>query len=191
MAAAMGKNSKVIKTIVYTALFIALLVVLQFLIGKLGVQLLTGSIVNFVLVAAVLIGGPVCGTVTAAASPVIAYFTGVAVLKSPLMLPAVAIGNIVLVLVYWLVFKIALPKVKKLSLYNWIIAVPLAAAAKFGVLYLAMVKITLPLLGLPDKAQAAISTAFGVTQLFTALIGGVIALIVVPTLQYAIGKSKK
>jgi hypothetical protein len=184
------KKSPIMR-IVYTAVFIALLVALQFSVGQLGIVLLTGSVVNFVLIASVLLFDDlICGAVVAVLSPVIAYFTGVAPLASPLMMPVVVLGNIVLVILFYLLFKIKLPKVKGIPALNWFISIIVASAVKCGALYLAMVKLLVPYLfangDIIEKQVNMISASFGISQLFTALIGGAIAFAVVPTLRYAL-----
>ena len=55
-----------------TAIFLALLIVLQAVTASLG-QFVTGSAVNFVLVAAAVIGGLWSGIVVAAVSPFLAF----------------------------------------------------------------------------------------------------------------------
>ena len=60
--------------------------------------------------------------------------------------------------------------------YN-IISVVVAAACKFVVQYLLIVKWIAPAF-LPPKAQAVMAVNFGVMQFFTACIGGVIACLI-------------
>lgn len=175
-------KNKGVRFIVYTALFIALLVVFQALSARLG-QMVTGSLVNLVLIAACVLGGWKSGLVVALVSPIFAKFFGIGPLWE--LIPFVALGNAALVGVYALVLKIKLP------LYvRWVIAVILAAGIKFAVLFVSIAKIMVPYLGLPPKKAAMISTMFGTPQLVTALIGGAVALVVIPLVKRGLDKSK-
>ena len=60
-----------------------------------------------------------------------------------------------------------------------------AAVCKFLTLFLVVVKLVLPSLGLAEKQVAMMSTMFSWPQLVTAAIGGVLALLVVPALKKA------
>ena len=70
----------------------------------------------------------------------------------------------------------------------------IGASVKCIILYLGIVKVLLPLLinGQPEAKQAAmtasLTASFGVTQLFTALIGGALAIIVLKLLPKALKK---
>lgn len=67
------------------------------------------------------------------------------------------------------------------------IALAAAATAKFLVLYLGIVQITVPfLLRLPAPQAAVISSMFSIPQLLTALLGGGVALLVLSPLKKAI-----
>ena len=66
-------------------------------------------------------------------------------------------------------------------------AVILAAAAKFLTLYLGIVKLAVPvLLGLPEPQASVVSQMFSLPQLFTALLGGAVALPVIRVLKKAV-----
>ncbi|WP_265458280.1 hypothetical protein [Enterococcus sp. HY326] len=63
-----------------------------------------------------------------------------------------------------------------------------AAAGKFGFLYLSVVQLVVPIvLAIPAPQSAVVSAAFSFPQLFTALAGGVIATIIIPLLKKALG----
>lgn len=154
-----------------TAVMIAVLVALQFVTKPLG-QFVTGSCVNMVLVVATLCGGLWCGFTVALISPFAAFLVvvGPALIQ---IVPAISVGNIVLVLVYAFVYK-------KLD-RAWVrecAAVIAAAVLKFAALYLVVVKLLLPVLGLAEKQVAVMSAMFSWPQLVTALIGGVLGAVV-------------
>lgn len=154
-----------------TAVMIAVLVALQFVTKPLG-QFVTGSCVNMVLVVATLCGGLWCGFTVALISPFAAFLVGVGPALIQIV-PVISVGNIVLVLVYAFVYK-------KLD-RAWVrecAAVIAAAVLKFATLYLVVVKLLLPVLGLAEKQVAVMSVMFSWPQLVTALVGGVLGVVV-------------
>ncbi len=166
------------KTIARTAILIALLVALQYATSSLG-QFVTGSCVNLVLAVAALFCGVWSGAVVAVVSPFFAFLLGVGP-KLIAIVPFIALGNLVYVLLLALLGK----RFEKLP--QSLIPVAAAAVCKFLTLYIVVVRLLLPALGLPDKQVATMSVMFSWPQLVTALIGGVLALAVVPALKKAI-----
>lgn len=163
----------------------ALLVILQFATKSLG-QIVTGSCVNFVLASTVLICGTGSAVVVALLSPLFAFLLGIGPAFLPIV-PCICVGNCVLVVVLRLISGkegSATGKVLKA------VSVAVSAAAKFLVLYLLVAKITIPLLGLPDNKAAIVSASFSWPQLFTALIGTSIAMLVCPRIQKGINKKQ-
>jgi hypothetical protein len=171
-----------------TAVMLALLVTLQALTKPMG-QLVTGSCVNAVLAIAVLLVGMSSGITIALISPVCAYLFGIApnfVTVLPIM-----IGNVCFVVL----LRLIAGKTHKP------VALVTAAGVKFGVLYLLVVKVICgiasgALLGkklgdivvLAPPMQKMLPTMFAWPQLFTALIGGGLALLIVPVLRKALHK---
>lgn len=162
------------KTITRTAILIALLVALQAVTRPLGNQFVTGSCVNLVLAVAAMLCGVWSGVIVAVISPFFAYFLGIS--PQIWLAPAIACGNAVYVVLIALLGK-------KLTVSaGGAVGVVAAAAAKFVVLYLVVVKLFIPMGNLPAKVAAQ----FSWPQLVTALIGGFLALAVVPTIKKAI-----
>src|SRR5690554_5821411 len=93
----MGMNKKVL-WITRTASFVALLVVLQFATSFLNNTMITGSIVNLILIISVMMGGLLCGSTVAVLSPIFAKFFGIGPLWT--IIPFIALGNITLVLLW-------------------------------------------------------------------------------------------
>ena len=85
------------------ALLIALLVAVQYLTKSMG-QFVTGSCVNLILAVAALVGGLWCGAAVAVISPFCAFLLGIG---TPILrlVPAIALGNLVLVTVLALLDK--------------------------------------------------------------------------------------
>jgi len=169
---------KRIKWITQTAIMLALLIVLQTLTKALG-QFVTGSCVNFVLSITVLLCGLVSGITVAILSPFFAFFLGIGPAFLPIV-PGIALGNIVIVLLLWLLLSkgdisIKLPKK--------VLAIVVSSVAKFAVLFIVVTKLILPLLGLKEKQVMAISASFSYPQLVTAIIGSTLAVILWPRVK--------
>ena len=160
-----------LKWITRGAAAIALIVVVQVVTAGLGQQLLTGSLVNLILALSALLFGWSVAAAAAVASPFLAYLLGIN--AQILVVPAIAVGNLIYVLVIALLVKLL--KGKKLPvLVQDLIAVIIAAVCKFAIQYLLIVKWIAPSF-LPPKALPVMAVNFGVMQLFTACIGGVLA----------------
>jgi len=180
--------NKKIRWITETAVMLALLVSLQALTKPMG-QLVTGSCVNAVLAVAVLVGGLPCGLTVALVSPVMAYLLGIA--PQILTVPAIMAGNAVYVL---MLHYLADPAAKQLA--RQAAAWALAAVAKFAVLYLVVTKLICGVLAqgllasgvMKEPMLKALPATFSWPQLFTALIGGAVAMIIVPVLKKALHK---
>ncbi len=173
-------NRKKILWITRTAAFVALLVVVQGATAALGNTIVTGTLVNALLISAVMTGGLWSGIFVAVVSPVMAKLIGIGPLWS--LIPFIAAGNLVLVIVWHFVGGSS--RIPRYAAR--IMALTGAAAAKFLVLYLGIVKIAVPLLlKLPDPQATVISGMFSVPQLITALLGGIVALPVLAAIKRA------
>ena len=161
-----------------TAVMLALLIVLQWATKPLG-QIVTGSCVNAVLAAAVLLGGLWCGLTVAVVSPFCAFLLGIGP-QLIAIIPAIALGNAVFVLVLHFVYG------KKLwrRVLTWVAA----AAVKFFALYLVVVQLLCRVLPLKQPQIDTFTAMFSVPQLVTALIGGGLALLLAPVLRKALKK---
>lgn len=178
--------NKKIRWIAETAILLALLVTLQALTKGFG-QFVTGSCVNAILAIAALVGGLGCGITVALISPILAFLLGIA--PQILTVPAIMVGNTVFVVLLRL---IAGPQSK--PIWKQIVAWLVAAAAKFVALYLIVVQVicgvmapTLMAAGtLKEPMLKALPATFSWPQLVTALIGGAIALAIVPVIRKAL-----
>ena len=178
---------KKILWITQTAVLLALLVTLQALTKGFG-QLVTGSCVNAILAISVLVGGLGCGLTVALISPVLAFLLGIA--PQILTVPAIMVGNTVYVVLLHVICG------KKLRVVNRVIAWVVAAAAKFAALYAIVVGLICGVLAdslmaagtLKEPMLKALPATFSWPQLITALIGGAVALLIVPVLKKALKK---
>jgi hypothetical protein len=180
------KNHAKILWLTETALMLALLVAVQGATAGLGNQFVTGSCVNLILAVTALVVGAWGGAVVATISPFLAFLFGIGP-KFIQLLPGIAAGNLVLVLVLSLVIRGS-----NVPLWRRCLGWLAAAAAKFAVLYLVMVQFLVPTLVdggvIPGKASAVLSAQFSWPQLITALIGGGVAVLLAPTLRKALNK---
>lgn len=177
--------SKKIRWITETAVMLALLVSLQALLKPLG-QLVTGSFVNAVLAVTTLVAS-LSGAVTVAIiSPVLAYLLGIA--PQILTVPAIMVGNAVFVILLHFITGKGWVR----SLAAWLSA----AFAKFATLYAIVVWLICGVFSESLLASGALKApmlkvlpaTFSWPQLFTALIGGGIALLIAPILRKALRK---
>lgn len=172
-------ENKSIRFITRAAMGIAMVILAQLagklfpagavIVGPFSVnQLVTGSLVNCVLFVFTAIGGVWCGVSIGILSAVLASVIGIgpAVLA---VVPLVACGNAILCIVFSLVEK-ALPR---------LVAVITAAAVKCGFLWLS-VPLLLQAIGAPDKQRMMLGIMFSWPQACTALIGGLLALLIIP-----------
>lgn len=173
--------SKKVLWITETAVLIALLVVLQAAtapIPKPFGQYVTGSCVNAVLGVAALYVGLSSGLVVALVSPFFAFLLGIGP-QLIAIVPAIAAGNAVLVVVLWLLAR-------KQVLWQNALGVAAAACAKFLTLYLLVVMLICNVMALPEPQVKTFSAMFSWPQLVTALIGGAAALVIAETLRKAL-----
>ncbi len=180
------------KTITRTGLAVALVIVAQF-IGKMvpaGAvifgpfstnQLITGSLVNLILIVSGAAIGLWPGVTVGVLSAILATLLGVGPIF-PLITPAIAVGNALIVLVTWLFFrKSAKPGYTATNLAG----VVSGAAVKCAFLW-----ITVPMLfqfipEIKPPQIAALSIMFSWPQAITGVVGGLLALAVLPALKKA------
>lgn len=183
-----------IRTITQTAVMLALLVALQALTKPLG-QLVTGSCVNAVLALTVLLVGMQGGIAVALLSPVFAFLFGIA--PNVVTVLPIMIGNVC----YVVLLRLVAGRYHR-PVWRQPVALVAAAGVKFAVLYLLVVKLICGpaadlLLGkkLGDVVVLAppmlklLPTMFAWPQLFTALIGGAVALLITPVLRKALNNN--
>ena len=164
--------------LVRTALMIGILVTLQGL-TKAGGQFVTGSCVNAVLAVSVLLCGLASGLTVALISPFMAFLLGIGP-QLIYIVPAIAVGNCVFVLLLHLLYK------EKII---WrAIALIAGAAAKFVALYLLVSVLLCNVLPLKPQQITTFQAMFSWPQLVTAIIGGAVAMVIVPTVRKAIKK---
>ena len=171
---------KAVTRITRTALFTALLVALQAATLPFGNTLVTGSVVNLLLILAALFLDLPAAAAVGLLSPAVAKFLGIGPLWA--LIPFIALGNLVLIFVWRAV-------VHRWG-QGWLAlggAALLVSPAKTATLYLGIVQFAIPiLLKLPPQQAAAVSALFSLPQLVTALVGGTAAVALFPVLRRAV-----
>ncbi len=180
-------GNKTVRFITYTAMGIALVVAAQWLgnmlpagaviAGPFAVkQLVTGSLVNCILFVYADRVGLGSAVIVGILSAVLASVIGVGPQVLPLV-PLIAAGNALLAVVYCLAKnRLKLPG---------LVRVILAAAVKCGFLWLTVPALLSALTSVPEKQAKALSVMFSWPQGITALIGGLLALVIIPRLKKA------
>ena len=176
-------NKEKILEIARTSLFIALLIVLQMATAS---QVVTGPVVNLMLILSVMTCGLAPGLYVAAFSPVIAKILGIGPLWS--LIPFIAAGNVSLVFLWHFIGNRNMGR----KYFAYVAALACASVAKFLVLYIGIVRIAVPMiLGLPEQQSAVISIMFSIPQLINAIVGGIFAIVLLPALKKAIGARRE
>ena len=180
--------NKKVRWITETAVMLALLVALQAITKPLG-QLVTGSCVNAILAVTGLVAGLSSGITVALISPVLAFLLGIA--PQILTVPAIMVGNTVYVVLLYVITGM-----ESKAILRKVIAWLVAAAAKFAALYAIVVWLICGVFSgallaagtLKEPMLQALPATFSWPQLITALIGGGVAMLIVPVLRKALHK---
>jgi len=166
-----------------TAILISLLIISQIVTVSFGNTLVTGSIVNLILIVSVMLGGLSSGLTVAAISPILAKLIGIGPFWE--LIPFIVLGNIILVLLWHWIGNRDLGGNK----VPYFVALIVGAIAKFLLLSFSIGNYAIPvLLKLPEPQATVVANLFSLPQLFTALIGGIIAITLLPILKNAIYK---
>lgn len=155
------------RDLVKTGMMLALALVFQIGFRQFA-QPLVGPLVNMVLFMTVLYVNVPSAVIVGVITPVVAFVLGIMGLFP--LVPIVAIGNALLTVMFGFMIQL-------LMKYNWknYVAIVVAAIFKFIFLFTAA-RYLLPLM-IGKAAPPPILAAFGVSQLYTALIGGIIAVV--------------
>lgn len=162
----MSKVKFSLRWIARTAILLAVLIVVQLLLrfipDPVSRQIITGSLVNFILLFACIQIDVYSGVIIGLISPVLAYFVGIQ--GFPPIIPFIILGNAVYVAIF------ALLKGRNPNWFQTILGFTLGALLKFALLALAAKYLV--------KAPAPVAQAMSIPQLTTALIGGVLVFLV-------------
>ena len=161
-----------------TAIFLALLVIVQFVTKGLS-PFVTGSLVNLLLIITGLTVGLTSGLSLAVISPVLAGLLGVQVFPTPFMIPVIVVSNMIIVFITWYFTQYSIKNEVKQKKLLQVFGTVLGALVKFAFLWV----FTSLVLGPIFKLPTLILFFFSWPQLVTALIGGAFALAIYPVLS--------
>lgn len=173
------------KQVVLTGIFLGICIASQFL--KNTSVYVTGSIINLVLLLTTGYCGVVCGIIISIITPVTSFIiTGSPLISMvPAIMPAIMAGNIIYVLAFYFIKRIAYDRYKGAKTELRRMAATLGGGAvgavlKAGFMGVVIVKIILPLLGhnVPEKLMTVAKVQFSLVQLITAGIGCALATII-------------
>ena len=167
------------RQITVTAILLAICIVSQFF-KNLNVYI-TGPIINAALILTTVYAGLACGIILSVITPITSFFiTGSPIMAAiPAMFPCIMIGNIILVL------AVALLRSKFGKKAGLPVSIVIGAVLKALFMGILISLIILPNM-LPAKMKPmlhVLQLQFSVTQLITALIGGVYAIIILAVLR--------
>ena len=168
------------RNLAITATMLAIALVFQLGFAQFS-QPIVGPLVNMTLFLTTALVGVPAGILVGCCTPVAAFVLGIMPVLP--LLPVVAVGNVILVLLFGLVRHMAINGKQMKSFWIDIPAVVAAAMGKFAVLALA-IRLFVPLF-MPKVAPKLVET-FSLPQLFTALIGGAVALLLLRLLPAAV-----
>lgn len=161
-----------------TALLLAVVITFQ-LLGKMIPynNYIVGPVVNAALLVATASAGLWSGIAISVIAPLVSAFTNKAPI-APLILgfsPFIIIGNAIIVLAFWLFRKKDGTPGK---LRGSIIGVAVGSVLKFGFLYGGITAFTSLVSGIKPQQAATLISLFSWPQLFTAIAGGAVAIVV-------------
>jgi hypothetical protein len=160
------------------SLFLALAIVFQ-VVGKTfpGIsQFFVGPAVNAILILTAVICGGFYGILVGCLTPLLAFLTGQLASALGPFIPFIIIGNILFVFSFVIL--------NKQGKYGKYLGILIGALIKYIFLWISASKLILLFnLNMPAKVANKLAIAMGIPQLVTAIIGGVIALMLIEILR--------
>jgi hypothetical protein len=166
------------KKLVQTGLMLALALVFQIGFASFA-QIAVGPLVNMVLFITAIMVSPISAIFVGVLTPLVAFLVGIMGLFP--LVPVIAAGNALLVIVFSLIYS------RKKLVFGEYIGLVVAALVKFGFLAMA-VRVIVPMF--VPKVPPVLVTALSFNQFLTAIAGGVLALIIVKTLNKVLHQKK-
>ena len=165
-----------------TALLLALCIASQFL--KNTSVYLTGPVINCSLILAAVFCGLWSGVALSPITPLTSWLiTGSPLMSAiPMIVPCIMAGNVILAVSVWAGMR--QNRCTRNLLHGALLGAVLKAAFMGGTISLLLLPLLGGATGLPAPALAAARMTFSLTQLITALLGGALAVLIVPTLEH-------
>ncbi len=158
--------------ITQTAIFLSILIAVQLTTRPFG-TLVTGTLVNTILILATLLVGLSSGATIALISPFLATLFGIVY---PLfeIIPLIALANLILVTIADFVQRRIASKARYYYILQLILTM-LGGIIKASFLFVSIVVILIPILNLPALKASALSSAFSLPQYISAILGSMLA----------------
>lgn len=176
-----GKAKRTVEFIARTGVMLALTLTCQFLVKLIsgGNQIAVGSAVNLMLLLASVTTGIIGGTVIGLCTPFVGMLLGLGGMIA--VVPFIAVSNMIYIVLFAVIrralkFDFSKKPTDIVNLIKGIVSFAVSAGVKFLFLYFVVLQLILPLI--LTQLPPALNVMLGITQLFTALIGGALALIV-------------
>ncbi|MDH8678310.1 ECF transporter S component [Fusibacter bizertensis] len=160
-----NERNKTMLTLTRTAVLLSLALIFQVGFNQFA-QPAVGPLVNMTLIIAAIVVGPISAVIIGCLTPLVAFFLGIMPLLP--VVPFIMIANTLLVLTFSL-FK------GKFHKFGAWIGVVLAAVVKASFLAISIRYLVVLFV---EKVPPKLIAAFSLPQLYTALIGGVLAVII-------------
>ena len=165
------------RSMILGALFLAMVIIIQ-LLGRFNPdfsRIFVGPLINALLILTVIFSGRRYGILLAVTSPLMAFATGQLIPALAPFIPFIMLGNLSLVIPFSYLQK---------NRFSQIAGIILGSLLKFAVMIMAAYY-AVPIFGLaiPAAVQARLPVAFGLVQLYAALIGGGFALVLARLLK--------
>lgn len=192
----MNKTISTTKWVTRTGLLLALIVVAQ-VIGKMippmavifgpfnVSQLITGSLVNLILIISTVTVGLWSGIAVGVLSSILATLLGIGPIF-PIITPAIATGNVILVIIIHFFFKAASAKQNGKPIQ--IGGIVTAAIVKCGFLWVTVPALFQLIPEIKPPQAKMLTIMFSWPQGVTAIVGGILALLVLPAVKKALDR---
>lgn len=168
-----GSAKNKTQVIARIGIMLALTLALQYVSGLVGIQLLTGSVVNMMLILTAMTVGLVGGVCVGLVTPYVGFLLGLS--TNVVLTPFIGISNAIYIALFAILLKVLKGEYGDMkSIWQQAVGLIVGAFAKFLFLFYITYNLLLPLV--MATVPAALAVTFGITQFFTAMIGGVCAI---------------
>ena len=159
---------------------LSLIIALTLILQALGLpQLITGPLINAILFLTATLFGWLAGSLVGILTPLVAFFRGQLPPVLAPMLPFIAAGNVSLVLITSILFRLRLKNLK----FSWTVLIPIgiASVCKFVLLY-SGIRVVLPAI-LGTRFPHPLEFMMALPQLLTAFGGGILFVLLIRIIQ--------
>lgn len=146
-------------------------------------QLVTGTLVNLVLIVGAFVGGLASAGTAAVLSPVGAALFGIIPGGLPQMIPVIMVGNLVIVFIMWIFFRAARGLSPTPTNILYIMGAASGALLKSDVMLTLTQRFIIPYFHIAQQPAGVVTAMVSLPQIVTAAAGGLLALFIIPLLK--------